>query len=164
MKVNKDTLLIAAVLVIVLMSAGCDYTDPTDLSTWDLSSLPAIVIFTLLIPITAFIAFAVLIYYLIKLRHAGKMAMISKGIYKPTPKNWQLILLFVGIALIFVAPGTALLLIAEEGLLEGIGGGLLCLLGGAAVLVFRHLAREYLPTVPKNIEPTEHTENTEKTK
>ncbi len=163
MKVNKEYLLIAAALVMVLITAGCDYNNPTDFSKWDLSGLPAIVILTLLIPITAFIAFSVLLYHLVKLNHARKMAMIGKGIYKPKPKDWPLILLFVGIVLIFASPGAALLTIAEEGLLEGIGGGLLCFLGGIAVLVFRYVARDYLPTLPKNIEPTEHTEDTENT-
>lgn len=160
----KEYLLIAAALVMVLISIACDYTDPTDFSKWDLSGLPIIIVFTLLIPITGLIAFAVLIYHLIKLRHARIMAMIGKGTYKPKPKDWPLILLLAGIVAVFASPGVALLVIAEEGVLVGIGSGLLCLLGGAAILVFRHVARDYLPTVPRNIEPTNTGENTEETK
>ena len=170
MKVNKEYLLIAAALVMVLITAGCEYTDFTDPVTWDLSSLPIIVIFTLLIPITALIAFTVLIYKLIKLRHARIMAMIAKGTYKPRPKDWRLILQLVGIGLIFLSPFAALMTMMEEGLSKGIASGFAALLAGIGTLVFRRVAWDYLPKVPKpgedeeSAQTGEHMEDTEKTK
>ena len=158
---NKKILLIA----LALMSMA--WTEPFQTSEFlqkSLDKLTWISIATMLVGITALVVFVILIYKLLKIRNARIMAMISKGIYQPKPKDWPMILLLVGIVLIFISPAVALLTIAGEGLLKGIGISLICFLGGAAILVFRHLAREYLPTPSKYTEQgksTGHTEDTE---
>jgi hypothetical protein len=161
---NKKYFFMALLLVGMVGTVSCIPTRTYDISQVDWGSLAIIIAASMLLPISSIIAFSILIYYLARQSHVRKMAMIRKGIYQPNPKDWPLILLFVGIVLIFISPAAALMTISEEGLLEGIAAGLFCFLGGAAVLAFRHLAREYLPTVLKPTEPgkpIEHTEDTE---
>lgn len=132
-------------ITVLLSIAACVPIENQDPSGMFWSSLPMIGVAIFLIPITALIAFSILIYQLVRLRNARIMAMISKGIYEHKPLNWKLILLLIGVLLIFAGPGVALLVTAQESLLEGVGTGLLMILGGIGVLVFRQLALKYLP-------------------
>lgn len=100
----------------------------------------------MLVAVTALIMFVILIIQLFKMRQARIMAMIDKGIYQPKPIDWKLLLLLAGIILLATTPGVVLLVIVYEGLYTGIGVGLIMLFGGVGMLVFRHLAREYLPS------------------
>jgi Ca2+/H+ antiporter len=140
---TKNYILIG--MVVVLGIAACVPARNADPSQFNWNNIALFGMFVMLIPITAIIAFSMLIYHLARQRHARIMAMISKGTYEHKPLNWRLILLFVGVFLIFVAPGAALLMTVEESLLEGIGLGILLFLGGIGILVFRHLGMKYLP-------------------
>jgi protein-S-isoprenylcysteine O-methyltransferase Ste14 len=140
---TKNYILIG--MVVLLGIAACVHMQNQDPAGIVWSSIPMIGVAIFLIPITALIAFSVLIYQLLRLRNARIMAMISKGIYEHKPWNWKLILLLVGVLLLFIAPGAALLMTAEESLLKGIGLGILLFFIGIGILVFRQLAYRYLP-------------------
>lgn len=140
---TKNYILIGMLLLLGI--AACIPPGNADPSQFNWNNIALVGIFMFLIPITAIIAFSMLIYHLARQRHARIMAMISKGTYEHRPLNWKLILLLVGVLLIFVAPGVALLTTANESLLEGIGLGVLLSFVGIGILVFRHLGMKYLP-------------------
>ena len=134
------------ILIFVIITASCIKDEMADQDMFNLGSLSIVTMIAIMVVgLSAIVGFFFLIYMLAKQYQERAMKMIDKGIYKPRPVNWQLLMLTVGCILIFIAPGVTLLLIGEESLLTGIGAGLLLFFGGIALLLARKLAIKYLP-------------------
>lgn len=132
------------ILIFVIFAASCISDKMSDRAMFSLGDFSIVMIATMVVGLSAIVGFIFLIYILAKQYHTRVLTMINKGIYKPRPVNWQLLMLTIGCILIFIAPGATLLLIVEEELLTGIGAGLLLFLGGIALLIARKLLVKHL--------------------
>jgi len=98
-----------------------------------------VLVFALLVPISAIIGFFVFIGLLVKHHNKKVLAMIEKGIYEPKPLNfkWEILLLFIGIILSFAGPGVSLTVVGFAGLETwAVMTGLIPLCLGIALIVF----------------------------
>ena len=103
----------------------------------------------MLVGITTIIGFVWLIFKVVKLYHIRIMTMIEKGIYQYQPANWPLILLCIGVVAIFISIPVSILVYLENNILIAVGIGLLLILGGTGILVFRKLAKKDMSHRPK---------------
>jgi hypothetical protein len=142
-------------LALILLSIACispQNPDPgTKIHAWNsiANSIALMWGSIMLVGITTIIGFVWLIFKVVKLYHVRIMAMIEKGIYQYQPANWPLILLCIGIVAIFISVPVSILVYLENDILVAVAIGLLLIMGGTGILVFRKLLEKDISHRPK---------------
>ena len=67
-----------------------------------------VMVVAVMVPITTIIGFFIFLVIFTRLWHRRNMAMIEKGVYKPSKWRWDLIVLFFGLLLSFVGVGVSI--------------------------------------------------------